>query len=88
MDEFLGLCVKDLLELQITYKLCKWCLDECTKKQNETKNKLFLEYEQEEKMTEAQEESWEFRRAKQDILNAALCTQQLMRRLHQAYKIC
>lgn len=56
MGEFLHLCLKELLELQITYKLCKWCLDEYTKKQNETKNKLFPEYEQKEKMTEAQEE--------------------------------
>lgn len=41
IGKFLCLCIKELLELQITYKPCQWSLDEYAKRQNKTENKLF-----------------------------------------------
>lgn len=45
----------------------------------------FPETEQEEKLTEAQDERWKFRKAKQGIFKPALCAEELMHWLHWDY---
>lgn len=66
------LCVKELLELQITYKPYQWSL------RGWQKINSFPETEQKEKLTEVWRGRWKCRKAKQGIFKTALCAKLLM----------